>query len=143
MSTMNPPNDSRYTYFFDEDQFIETDRAGFRRRVVVGDHLELWFWRIKGGSEGSFMHQHDVNEQLGIIMRGTLDFRIGEPEDATRRVLSVGDMYLAPPTVWHGDSVFVGDDELGEVWILDIFSPPRTAKPTVSTAASTDGQVAS
>jgi len=142
VSTMNPPNDSRYTYFFDEDEFIETDRAGFRRRVVVGDHLELWFWRIKGGAEGSFMHQHDVNEQLGIIMRGTLDFRIGEPEDATRRVLSAGDVYVAPPTVWHGDSVFVGDDELGEVWILDIFSPPRTAKATPADA-STAGQVAS
>jgi hypothetical protein len=32
--------------------------------------------------------------------------------------------------VWHGDSVFIGDDELNEVWILDVFAPPRTAKPT-------------
>ena len=119
--------DPRYLHFFDDELFEETDRPGFRRRVIVGDHLELWFWRIKGGAEGSFLHKHDVNEQLGIIMRGTLDFRIGDPVDGARRVLNAGDLYLAAPAVWHGDSVFIGDDELDEVWILDVFSPPRTA----------------
>ncbi len=118
--------DPRYLYFFDDELFEETDRLGFRRRVIVGDHLELWFWRIAGGADGSFLHKHDINEQLGIIMRGTLDFRIGAPEDDTRRVLNAGDVYLAEPAVWHGDSVFIGDDELNEVWILDVFSPPRT-----------------
>lgn len=129
---MNAPTPSnmadQYCYFFDDELFDETDRAGFRRRIIVGDHLELWFWRIKGGAEGSFLHNHDVNEQLGIIMRGSLDFRIGEPDDPTRKVLHAGDFYLAPPTVWHGDSIFIGDDEFGEVWILDVFAPPRTAK---------------
>ena len=119
---------SQYCHFFDDDLFDETDRPGFRRRVIVGDHLELWFWRIKGGAEGSFLHNHDANEQLGIIMRGTLDFRIGEADDHTRNVLHVGDLYLAPQSVWHGDSIFVGDDEYGEVWILDVFAPPRTPK---------------
>lgn len=118
----------QYTFFFDDDLFVETDRPGFRRRVIVGDHLELWFWRIKGGAEGSTLHAHDANEQLGIIMRGTLDFRIGDADDQARKVLNTGDLYLAPATVWHGDSVFVGDDELGEVWILDVFAPPRTAR---------------
>jgi hypothetical protein len=40
-------------------------------------------------------------------------------------VLGPGEVYLAPRSVWHGDSVFIGDDELNEVWILDVFSPPR------------------
>ena len=119
--------DSRYCYFLDEDAFIETERPGFRRRIILGDDLELWFWRIEGGAEGSFLHRHEANEQVGIIMRGTLDFRIGEPEDETRKVLNAGDVYLAPRSVWHGDSVFIGDDEYGEVWILDVFAPPRTA----------------
>ena len=92
---MNPT--SQYCYFFDDDLFDETDRPGFRRRVIIGDHLELWFWRIKGGAEGSFLHNHDANEQLGIIMRGTLDFRIGDADDHTRKVLHAGDVYLAPP----------------------------------------------
>ena len=129
MNAASPSNMSdQYCYFFDEERFDETDRPGFRRRIIVGDHLELWFWRIKGGAEGSFLHNHDVNEQLGIIMRGSLDFRIGQPEDTTRKLLHAGDFYLAPPTVWHGDSIFIGDDEYGEVWILDVFAPPRTAK---------------
>ena len=36
-----------------------------------------------------------------------------------------GELYLAPIGVWHGDSVFIGDDEYGECWILDVFAPPR------------------
>ena len=123
-----PADDPRYCYFFDDDEFVETDRPGFCRRVVVGEHLELWFWRIKGGAEGSIMHSHETNEQMGIVMRGTLDFRIGSADDLTRRVLGAGDMYLAPATVWHGDSRFVGDDEFDEVWILDVFAPPRTTE---------------
>ena len=87
MTAINPINDTRYVYFFDDSQFVETDRPGFRRRIILGDHLELWFWRITGGSTGSVMHNHVANEQLGIIMRGALDFRIGEPDDQTRHVL--------------------------------------------------------
>jgi hypothetical protein len=124
-----PEDDPRYCFFFDEAAFQETDRPGFRRRVIIGDELELWFWRIDGGAEGSFLHRHEANEQLGIIMRGALDFRIGEEGDDTRKVLNPGDVYLAPRSVWHGDSVFVGDDEFNEVWILDVFAPPRTAAP--------------
>ncbi len=124
--SLDPTGDDRYCFFFDDALFAETDRPGFRKRVIVGDHLELWFWRIKGGAEGSFLHDHQANEQLGVVMRGTLDFRIGDENDQSRKVLHAGDLYLAPPTVSHGDSVFIGDDEFDEVWILDVFAPPRT-----------------
>ena len=116
---------NQYCHFFDEDRFVETDRPGFRRRVINGDRLQLCFWRIAGGAEGSFLHRHDGVEQLGIVFRGALDFRIGEPDDDQRVVLRPGDVYLAPELVWHGDSVFIGDEELGECWILDVFAPPR------------------
>ena len=105
---------NQYCYFFDDEEFKETNRDGFRRRV------------IRGGSTGSFMHNHVENEQLGIIMRGKLDFRIGDKESTERVVLGEGEVYLAPKSVWHGDSLFIGDEELNEVWILDVFSPPRT-----------------
>jgi hypothetical protein len=115
----------RYCYFFDDEAFVETDRSGFRRRVITGESLQLCFWRIKGGTEGSFLHHHLDQEQIGIVVRGELDFRIG-PEDTTERTrLRPGEIYLAPRGVWHGDSVFIGDDELDEVWILDVFAPPR------------------
>lgn len=115
-----------YCYFFDDDAFVNTDRAGFRRRVITGDHLQLCFWRIAGGASGSMLHRHESEEQLGIIMRGALDFRISDDENSTERtVLNAGDVYLAPHRVWHGDSKFIGDDEYGECWILDVFAPPR------------------
>ena len=121
-----PAADPRYCYFFDDAAFLPTDRPGFRKRVITGEHLELWFWRITGGAGGSVIHHHPANEQLGIVMRGSLDFRIGDTADTPeRRVLGAGDVYLAPTDVWHGDSVFIGDDEFGEVWILDVFAPPR------------------
>jgi mannose-6-phosphate isomerase-like protein (cupin superfamily) len=116
---------NQYCHFYDEKAFEETGRPGFRRRVITGEHLQLWFWRIAGGAEGSFLHHHPQEEQIGIVVRGQLDFRIGEKDDETRTVLEAGDVYLAPMGVWHGDSRFIGDDELGEVWILDVFSPVR------------------
>lgn len=115
----------QYCHFYDADSFDDTLRTGFRRRVITGDQLQLCFWRIDGGAEGSYLHRHDVHEQLGIIVRGALDFRIGDPEDQRRVVLREGDVYLAPTNVWHGDSKFIGDDELNECWILDVFAPPR------------------
>ncbi len=117
---------NKYCYFYDEDLFVETDREGFRRRVITGDGLQLCFWRITGGSTGSFLHSHTDHEQLGIVVRGKLDFRINDdPENSERVVLSEGEVYIAPKGVWHGDSVFIGDEEYGECWIFDVFTPPR------------------
>jgi mannose-6-phosphate isomerase-like protein (cupin superfamily) len=115
----------QFAHFFDDDEFIKTDRPGFRRRVITGDQLQLCFWRIKGGAEGSFMHKHDNHEQLGIVARGKLDFRIGEEHTDERTVIATNQVYLAAAGVWHGDSVFIGDGEFDECWILDVFSPPR------------------
>lgn len=120
----------QYCFFLDDDEFQETDRPGFRRRVITGDRLQLCFWRITGGATGSFLHKHDDHEQIGIVVRGALDFRIGDGDgdggvSEERVVLREHEVYLAREGVWHGDSVFVGDDEYGECWILDVFAPPR------------------
>jgi quercetin dioxygenase-like cupin family protein len=112
-------------FFFEDEAFRETDRPGFRRRVMTGDNLQLCFWRIAGGATGSFLHHHLENEQLGIVVRGKLDFRIGGQDVEERTVLHEGEVYLAKKGVWHGDSVFIGDDEFNECWILDVFAPPR------------------
>jgi mannose-6-phosphate isomerase-like protein (cupin superfamily) len=114
-----------HVWFLDESAFAETDREGFRRRVVDGDHMQVWFWRIAGGSSGSFLHHHPENEQFGIVMRGRLDFRIGDPDTSERVQLGPGDIYLARCGIWHGDSIFHGDDEVDECWIVDVFAPPR------------------
>lgn len=132
---------SRQTVFFlDEGQFEATARPGFRRRVITGDGLQLCFWRIAGGTPGSYLHNHPDHEQLGIVVRGGLDFRIGDesrpPEEHERVVLGPGDSYLAYKGVWHGDSVFVGDEEHDECWILDVFAPPREDLMVAAAAAS-------
>ncbi len=116
---------AHYCHFFSDDEFVETDRPGFRRRVITGDNLQLCFWRIKGGATGSFLHKHDDHEQLGVIVRGALDFRIGDDDPSERVVISEHQAYLAAKGVSHGDSVFIGDDEYDECWILDVFVPPR------------------
>ena len=121
---MIAPGSEHSCWFYDDDAFQETARPGFRRRVITGDQLQLCFWRIKGGATGSFMHKHDDHEQLGVIVRGKLDFRIGE-EDTDRVVVGENEVYLAPAGVLHGDSIFIGDDEYDECWILDVFAPPR------------------
>ena len=121
---MIAPGSEHYCWFYDDDAFQETARPGFRRRVITGDQLQLCFWRIKGGATGSFMHKHDDHEQLGVIVRGKLDFRIGE-EDTDRVVVGENEVYLAPAGVLHGDSIFIGDDEYDECWILDVVAPPR------------------
>lgn len=129
---------NQYCHFFDDDEFVETDRPGFRRRVLTGDNLQLCFWRIAGGATGSYLHKHDEHEQLGIIVRGALDFLIDDDSDNTeRQVIGENQVYLAPAGVWHGDSLFVGDDELNECWILDIFSPPRDELRQDSQSTST------
>ena len=117
--------ENQYCHFFDDAAFTETGRPGFRRRVITGENLQLWFWRIAGGAGGSVLHHHEDAEQIGIIMRGKLDMRIGDKDDESRVVLGPGELYLAPISVCHGDSVFIGDEELDEVWILDVFSPVR------------------
>jgi hypothetical protein len=127
-----------YCYFLEDDKFLETDRPGFRRRIITGEHLQMCFWRIQGGATGSYLHHHVENEQLGMIMRGKLDFRIGDPDSDERVVLGAGEAYLAPRSVWHGDSVFIGDDEYDECWILDVFSPPRDDLRTAADTSRDD-----
>ena len=61
----------QYCYFYEDEKFNETDRAGFRRRVINGELLQLCFWRISGGANGSVLHHHTQQEQIGIIVRGT------------------------------------------------------------------------
>jgi len=60
-------------------------------------------------------HSHP-NEQLGLVLSGSVSFRVGEEE----RELSQGGTWTIPPNVPH--EVHVGPQ--GAV-IVDVFSPPR------------------
>ncbi|HEC08452.1 MAG TPA: cupin domain-containing protein [Acidimicrobiales bacterium] len=112
-----------YVYFYDEDEFEELG-PGRRLRIVNGEKLSLWFWRIRPQAGLSPIHHHDDHEQIGFIARGSLEFSIGDDET---QILGPGSFYLAPPGVPHGGSTFHPDPDLGEIWIIDVFSPPRRA----------------
>jgi mannose-6-phosphate isomerase-like protein (cupin superfamily) len=122
MTTRDRPSVSNpYVIMRDESAFKEV-RPGFRRRIITGNDIMLCFWRIEEGRGPTPYDNHPDNEQFGIILAGKLDFRIDSDE---RDTLEPGDVYWAPKGTDHGDSLFIGDPEHGEVWILDLFVPPR------------------
>jgi quercetin dioxygenase-like cupin family protein len=61
-------------------------------------------------------HRH-ANEQLGIVVSGSVTFRVGEEE----RALAPGGTWRIPPNVPH--EVHAGPN--GAV-VVDVFAPPRT-----------------
>jgi quercetin dioxygenase-like cupin family protein len=61
-------------------------------------------------------HSH-VNEQLGLVLRGSVTFRVGDEE----RLLQAGGTWRIPPDVPH--EVHAGPD--GAV-VIDVFAPPRS-----------------
>jgi quercetin dioxygenase-like cupin family protein len=83
-------------------------------RAVHGAALTLAIVELPPGSAVP-AHDH-ANEQLGIVLRGSLDFEIG----AERQVLTQGDIYIIPANTPH--RVVAGSD--GAV-VIDVFAPPR------------------
>ena len=66
---------------------------------------------------GAVLPEHDhVNEQFGIVIEGTMQFRVGEET----RTLGPGGIWLIPPGTPH--SATAGD--AGAV-VIDVFSPRR------------------
>ena len=106
----------------DEDSAFREVKPGMRRRILTGDNMMVSLWRIRDGVGPTPYDGHPDNEQFGIILAGELDFRIGGDQ---RHRLRPGDVYWAPQGFPHGDSHFIGDRRHGEVWIADVFVPPR------------------
>ena len=83
--------------------------------IVHGDQLMLSFLELAPGCEiPEHSHPH---EQAGLVLSGTLRFRIGDEE----RVAGPGDAFIIPGNVVHWG--IVEGNEVAKV--LDIFSPPR------------------
>jgi quercetin dioxygenase-like cupin family protein len=88
--------------------------GGVLARGIEGDRLTLAIVELSPGS--LVPEHHHANEQLGVVLKGSLDFRIG----TERRTLGVGDLYKIPGDVPH--QVIAGAD--GAV-VVDVFSPVR------------------
>lgn len=87
---------------------------GVVARTVPGERLSLAVVELEPGSVVP-EHRHP-NEQLGLVLRGSLRFRIGEEE----RELGPGGAWSIPPDTPH--EVWAGPE--GAV-VVDVFAPPR------------------
>jgi unsaturated pyranuronate lyase len=87
---------------------------GILARVVEGKDITFAIVELDAGAVAA-RHQH-TNEQLGIVLRGTMRFDIG----GEVRDLRPGDTYEIPSNVWH--EATAGPD--GAV-VIDVFAPIR------------------
>jgi quercetin dioxygenase-like cupin family protein len=101
---------------FDELHAIppQTLADGYLARAVHGERLTFAVVEVEPGAELP-EHRHD-NEQLGMVIEGSVVFRIGDDE----RSLSAGGIWRIPSDTPH--TVTAGD--AGAV-VIDMFSPPR------------------
>jgi quercetin dioxygenase-like cupin family protein len=87
---------------------------GFLARTIHGERLTLAIVEIDPDS--SLPEHHHENEQLGMVLRGSMTFRIGDEE----RELVSGDTWRIPSNTPH--SATAGSD--GAI-ALDVFAPTR------------------
>jgi quercetin dioxygenase-like cupin family protein len=87
---------------------------GILARAVVGEEMTMAIVELDPGAVAA-EHRHS-NEQLGIVLRGTMSFTIG---DETREI-GPGMTYNIPADVPH--TATAGPE--GTV-VMDIFAPPR------------------
>lgn len=87
---------------------------GYLARAVHGERLTLAVVEIEPGAELP-RHRH-ANEQFGMVIAGSLVFRIGEEA----RTVEPGGIWRIPSDTPHS----VTGGEAGAV-ALDVFSPPR------------------
>ena len=83
-------------------------------RSLHGERITLSVVELDPGAVVA-EHQHE-NEQLGIVLRGLMSFRVGDE----RRDLGSGGTWLIPPNTPH--EATAGPE--GAV-VIDVFAPPR------------------
>jgi quercetin dioxygenase-like cupin family protein len=87
---------------------------GYLARAIHGERLTFAVVEIEPHAELA-EHSHE-NEQLGIVLRGSVAFRIGEEE----QLVDAGGTWAIPGGTPH----FVKAGPAGAV-VIDIFAPPR------------------
>jgi quercetin dioxygenase-like cupin family protein len=87
---------------------------GYLARAVHGARITLAIVEIDPHAELP-EHSHE-NEQLGIVLQGSVTFRVGAQE----KTVQPGGIWIIPPNTQH----FVKAGEEGAV-VLDVFTPAR------------------
>ena len=102
-------------FFGFDDLQTEVVEGDVERVVYTGKHIQLVEYRFPA-NKCFTAHAHDVNEQVGYLVRGKMGFLVGERE----RILLPGDYYHAQVGQLHNGWTF---DEPSV--LIDIFSPVR------------------
>src|SRR5919202_765225 len=89
---------------------------GIAARLVSGERLTLAVVELDPGAVVA-EHSHE-NEQLGLVLRGSMDFRIGDE----KRVVGPRETWTIPSNTPHEE---VGGPE-GAV-LIQVLAPPRAA----------------
>jgi len=98
---------------FKDVEPVEMIAGIFRHTLVYNDDVMLVYFHLKKGADLP-MHSHP-NTQMGLIIKGKLDFHIyGKTYH-----LRAGDSYHAPSDVEHCAKV------LEDCIVLDVFNPSR------------------
>jgi len=102
---------------FDDIRSVVPRRVwdGITARGVHGERLTMAVVELDPGAIAA-EHQHD-HEQLGMVLRGSVTFRVGDEE----RELRPGETWQIPSNVPHRAEA--GPDGAS---VLDVFAPPRT-----------------
>jgi quercetin dioxygenase-like cupin family protein len=102
-------------YFPDAADFgRHTIFGNITTRTCAGDHMQFSFVEIP--ANGVVAEHSHVNEQMGVLLEGEMNFTIG----GETRLLRAGDVFRIPGGVPH--SVTVGAKP---VKFLDVFHPVR------------------
>lgn len=86
-----------------------------RRVLVYGEALMLVEFTFQKGGIGA-MHKHEHHDQVGYVVKGSLELTAGEET----RIVRAGDSYYAARNVLHG-VVALEDDTV----LIDAFNPKR------------------
>jgi len=89
-------------------------RDGITARAVQGDRMTMAVVDLEPNA--SLPEHHHENEQLGFVIKGSIEFRIG----SEKRVLEAGDTYVIPSHVPHEASAGPHG-----ATVADVFAPVR------------------
>jgi quercetin dioxygenase-like cupin family protein len=95
---------------------LEVLGEGVHTRILRGDRITVVYVELEPDSAVA-EHAHD-NEQLGVLLSGSMAFRIGDEV----RDIGAGDGWVIPPDVPHGV------DRTGPegATLIEAFAPART-----------------
>jgi quercetin dioxygenase-like cupin family protein len=103
-------------------------RDGLKARAVQGERMTLAVVDLEPNA--TLPEHHHENEQLGFVIKGTIEFRIG----SEKRVLEAGDMYVIPSHVPH--EAAAGPQG---ATVADVFAPIRADWANLKRAEPSEG----